>query len=883
MPSANTDADADANPTDATRRADDMGQPEPPAWANTSSQELAAAAIETDPDPELFSNTLPAIGHDDRPDARALVILSPRQSPSPTPPPPADNSILAGLPRPLSITGGHAAPLRPHWAMNNLPARSLARRNRIRNNPVESESESESESEIEDDNDGEPTDVDGADEGDLTMFVNSLRTGEASRDRRRSRIISEDSFPPFYVDFDVIEYNPDGEAAEDGEQEPALRMQPRQREEQGLAAEDGSEQGWQGWEEFERHAMAMPPSTEDSGRLWRVSLDSLDVASVSRATELTRDCLDPISLQHEPVDIRRLADAHPLPRGGANLARTATIGRQAPVNSQTRTARNSSQPTPASSFWLHDSDATSYSFSWTRTRTPEEIQRSPSPHEVVEQPPIPTSTSDPTIMERAAMANYILRYNELRTSSQQNSYATDNSWISDAAANLARLDNMNAPTRTGPDARRTTEDRAQTIGQAMRKKKDCWLVYCGQSSHGSSGPLPSGWHWHASSTKAPASGSPSGCGALVCARGLVEAPKKVFDRSGRGELEESIASDLPPCSSAVGEMTGRMSWNTRGVAGCKGCATTDLSCRSCGNLLGYRVVNACTPCKSALAAPVTGLLWHYRRRAVTLLPRVGVVVPSPSIDLSQDHSASLPTVTPLYAQELISGSHMKWDQLPHAQIDFEDGLVGEPSEWYNPETDNSWLVTMGSTTRNKSTGHPSGETVQHSDVELPALPSLYAEAAQEEDAGVAPARDSLFSPFSPPPVPSPWRQLRDHNAETSDTPGNPNGRVGLHRSGAIRRLASTANLSSLTNNGRGTVRPRDDDDEGDAQAGEGRRVRRRLVTLNRDADNLELDRLTEVAGYGAAFVGRQKERRKSDKARQVRQRLGRRSGALVGR
>ncbi|KDE04730.1 hypothetical protein MVLG_04869 [Microbotryum lychnidis-dioicae p1A1 Lamole] len=866
MPSANTEA----NPTDATRRADAMGQSEPPAWANTSSQESVAAAIENAPRPEPLPNTLPAIGHDDRPEARALVILSPRQSPSPTPPPPlADNSNLDELSRPLSITGGHA-PLRPHWAMNNLPARYLARRNRTRNrtrntHPVESEnesenvsenvseSESESESEDEDHNDGEPTDVDGADEGDLTMFVNSLRTGEASRDRRRSRITSEGRYPPFYVDFDVIEYNPDGEAAEDGEQEPALRIQPRQREEQGLAAEDGSEQGWQGWEEFERNAMAMPPSTEDSGRLWR----------------------------HEPVDIRRSADAHPLPRGGANLARTATIGRQAPVNS--RTARNSSQPTPASSFWLHDSDATSYSFSWTRTRTPEEIQRSPSPHEVVEQPPIPTSTSDFTVMERAAMTNYILRYNELRTLSQRNSYETDNSWISDAAANLARLDNVNALTRTGPDARRTTEDRAQTIGQAMRKKKDCWLVYCGQSSNGSAGLLPSGWHWHASSTKDPASSSPSGCGALVCARGLVEAPKKVFDRSGRGELEEAIASDLPPCSSAVGEMTGRMSWNTRGVAGCKGCATTDLSCRSCGNLLGYRVVNACTPCKSALAAPVTGLLWHYRRRAVTVLPRIGIVVPPPSIDTSQDLSASLFTVAPLDAQELISGPQMKWDQLPHAQIDFEDGLVGEPSEWYNPETDNSWLVTMGSTTRNKSTGHPSGGTVQHSDVELPALPSLYAEAAQEEDVGVVPARDSLYSPFSPPPVPSPWRQLRDHNAETSDTPGSPNGRVGLHRSGAIRRLASTTTLSSLTNNGRGTVRPRDDDDEGDAQADEGRRVRRRLVTLNRDADNLELDRLTEVAGYGAAFVGRQKERGKSDKARQVRQRLGRRSGALVGR
>ncbi|SCV74741.1 BQ2448_7770 [Microbotryum intermedium] len=721
-----------------------------------------------------------------------------------------------------------------------------------------------------------------ADEEDMTMFINSLRTGEASRDRRRSRVIREDSLAPFVVDFDVIDYQSDWEASDD-EQAPPRNQQ--ERAEQRSASEQlPPEESWQGWEEFERQAMAIPSR---AGRLW----------------------------MHNPVDIGRIADAHPLPRGGASLARTSTIGRQAPVNlnsgrggRRTSTARHTSHAAPASSFWLHDSDALSYSFSWTRTRTSEEIQRSPSPHEVLEEVPTTASTtsnSDPTPIERAAMVNYVLLYNELRDSAQRTSQ-TAYQRLSGAAADLARLATINAPTQPpSPTARRTIEERTELMGQAMRMKKSCWLVYCGksQTSDGASTSLRSAWHGNASSAKNAASGSSEGCGSLVCARGLVEAPKKVFDRSGRGELEEAIASDLAPCASEVGEMTGRMSWNTRGVAGCKGCATADLSCRSCGNLIGYRVVNPCTPCKSSLAAPVTGLLWHYRCRAVTLLPRLVGVVPASSIDLSKDHSASLlePTPSPispltfdpngrLVESEPVVGSRMRWAQLPHAQIDFEDGLVGEPAEWFSPETDNSWLVTMGSTTKEKSTG-PSGEA-NPSDAELPALPSLYSvafgtntdSAAQEEDAvDQGPFRESLLSPFSPPPMPSTWRRLPDVNAEESDTSGTPNSRAGLHRSGAIRRQASSTHLSS-SNNGRGLVRRRDEDDEGEQAGEEGRRIRRRLVALNRNADDIEVDRLTEVAGYGAAFSRSQGERHERDKARNSRERAGKRSsGALVGR
>lgn len=67
---------------------------------------------------------------------------------------------------------------------------------------------------------------------------------------------------------------------------------------------------------------------------------------------------------------------------------------------------------------------------------------------------------------------------------------------------------------------------------------------------------------------------------MVCARGLLEVPSKVFDIEDGGE-EKAVAGDLPPCSQRVGDVEGGPEKvGDRGVLGCKGCLTKDVGCRA---------------------------------------------------------------------------------------------------------------------------------------------------------------------------------------------------------------------------------------------------------------------------------------------------------------
>lgn len=173
---------------------------------------------------------------------------------------------------------------------------------------------------------------------------------------------------------------------------------------------------------------------------------------------------------------------------------------------------------------------------------------------------------------------------------------------------------------------RSREETNALAGRALRSKKGVYLIYCGGG--GQETVVPRGFQANTGSR-----GGGGGCGALVCARGLVEGvPKRIFvDRdnindnahtNGNGNdegeeeededdgsttlLEEGFSSDLPPSSIALGdvvvdeiddqdhdgdddvdsrprrqELSGLLGERVgkRGRKNCRGCVTRDVACR----------------------------------------------------------------------------------------------------------------------------------------------------------------------------------------------------------------------------------------------------------------------------------------------------------------
>lgn len=127
---------------------------------------------------------------------------------------------------------------------------------------------------------------------------------------------------------------------------------------------------------------------------------------------------------------------------------------------------------------------------------------------------------------------------------------------------------------------RSREETNSLSGRALRSKKGVYLIYCGgggSSEEEEEEVVPVGF------TASTGGGIGRGCGALLCARGLVEGvPKKVF--VDRGQEVEGMSSDLPPSSLGLadledgeegfGERVGKRGWKN-----CKGCITRDLGCR----------------------------------------------------------------------------------------------------------------------------------------------------------------------------------------------------------------------------------------------------------------------------------------------------------------
>ncbi|KAG0660763.1 hypothetical protein C6P46_004447 [Rhodotorula mucilaginosa] len=265
-----------------------------------------------------------------------------------------------------------------------------------------------------------------------------------------------------------------------------------------------------------------------------------------------------------------------------------------------------------------------------------------------------------------------------------------------------------------PRRRRTREETNAMMGAALRSKKPVYLLYCGndgstliddddREEEGGGGPpsdegrLPTGFR-----PGAAAAGT-RGCGALVCARALLDGvPNMIFrdpsssssnpdpesvseSESGPADTaaaaappaeERAASSDLPPRADTVadlfegdgvGERVGRRGWKK-----CRG-----------GNVLGYRLLRPCVSCsisrptyttyasvvtnndpasrggepRGALSAGgvtgggvVDGLLFHFKLAAVTpVRRRIGIPpaeeLPPPRSTWSDTTVATLPSPT----------------------------------------------------------------------------------------------------------------------------------------------------------------------------------------------------------------------------------------------
>ncbi|GAA5871421.1 hypothetical protein JCM3774_005593 [Rhodotorula dairenensis] len=252
--------------------------------------------------------------------------------------------------------------------------------------------------------------------------------------------------------------------------------------------------------------------------------------------------------------------------------------------------------------------------------------------------------------------------------------------------------------------RRTREETNAMMGAALRSKKPVYLLYCGDDGSVARAKgqecLPTGFTSGdiispSTAAAAAATQGGKGCGALVCARALLDGvPDKLFTDPLRA-AERAASSDLPPRADrvadlegdGVGERVGKRGWKT-----CRGCVTRDVACTRCGNVLGYRLLKPCVGCSisrptyTTYASAVTndsangrgsvgseprpilsaggvtgggvvdGLLFHFRLGAVTPLPRRIGVRPADELPLCSERDVETVTPPAVVEEEPASGS-----------------------------------------------------------------------------------------------------------------------------------------------------------------------------------------------------------------------------------
>ncbi|KAK4056396.1 hypothetical protein OIO90_002539 [Microbotryomycetes sp. JL221] len=484
-----------------------------------------------------------------------------------------------------------------------------------------------------------------------------------------------------------------------------------------------------------------------------------------------------------------------------------------------------------------------------------------------------------------------------------------------------RVTSSSSPARGGvlPVRRNYLASRDRTthamMGRTLRMKKYCFLLYCGGSDGDSYEggldesdvtSLPPGWRW--SSTTRHHSrpiGETQGCGALICARGYGSETTSSVDGSfvmtpqnwPSRERDKFWASDVPVRFEDVADVVDHGADDDEvDEAGldegfCSQCRKVDIACRRCGNVLGYRIIRMCDHDTSTTNLELDGMVWRFWRQATTSRHRLVGVKPAPTLE-QEIEASQLVQNNLLNSRTLFGGQNkrvrvtneddgdqariepkmptvgakMKWGQLPHPQIDYEQGLVGEPKDWLTStrsvgkvqsrDDDDDWWIAY-------SVNMHCQERISRSETQ----PSEPSRSNQQTDRAW---RTNWPRPESAMPIliqgsnglvgtETPRRSNGNINANGSSPPSSGSS---LRRSGAIR-----VSLNTLL--GRNRRRQRDGQDEAEHEGGQheedgsardGRRVRARTAV---DHDGHDRDGVLTVEregvfsrfGYGAAHVG----------------------------
>ncbi|ORY56792.1 hypothetical protein BCR35DRAFT_315886 [Leucosporidium creatinivorum] len=388
-----------------------------------------------------------------------------------------------------------------------------------------------------------------------------------------------------------------------------------------------------------------------------------------------------------------------------------------------------------------------------------------------------------------------------------------------------------APPRT-----RTREETNALMGRALRMKKGVWVLYCGGGGSEGEGEegLPKGFHW-------PGEEGEGGCGALLCARGLREVPRRRFSSTHlsegeveeeEGEAEPALATDLPPSSSRVVDVHPEEGGREVRVTGgegqggnCVGCWVKEVGCRSCGNPLGHRLLHPCPPCSSSspsLRPLLDGMAFFFRAGSVrTRKRKVGVDV-GENWEEEEEEEEEEESVEQESAEEKQDGGRiepreprrgegMKWRDLPSPQTEFEHHLIGEPSEWLLPNSeDNEWWFERVSTAPPVAASpnpdpRPSFSDDEEEEPDLPIppplLPGRYLSPTVARLRVQSAARERALAFPDPPP-----RLAEDPPPASPGATGNG---AGLSRRPAVR-LSSGGSLRRLS--GRGATREREEEE-----------------------------------------------------------------------
>lgn len=375
------------------------------------------------------------------------------------------------------------------------------------------------------------------------LFVESLRAGEDSRARRlrgrQSRMIP------------AMDLEESDEDEEEGDHTLFQRFLSEEMDRQEMLYGDGEERRGGGEEEEDEEdpwsalnddeAAEETPRDAQGRRLWRVRPLSLSL-SVLHLIPLTLT-LASNSNQNTPISIPRIRD-----HSSIFSLPTPIIPRRTPH-----------PPSPNSNSTLNLPLSTS-----TASDTP--VRDSLLLRSSRLAPLSPGPSANPYQPLDAPNFSYNPNSNPFRTQP--------------LTANPYRAPYLPPPGRGAGG--RTREETTALMGRTLRMKKGVWSVYCGGSSSGREGEegegeeLPEGFRW---ASEGEQEDGGAGCGALVCARGLREGQMRVVPSSSsgyQGRLEEVISTDLPPSSSRVGSLG--LGVKIKKKRGCVGCEVREVGC-----------------------------------------------------------------------------------------------------------------------------------------------------------------------------------------------------------------------------------------------------------------------------------------------------------------